>query len=84
LYTPNRRCSGLLIPSGKPRALAGAIDRMLGSPDLARRLAQAAHERAKDYDWEVLAAHLRAGEIAYLPSIASGSSSATTARRPLG
>jgi glycosyltransferase involved in cell wall biosynthesis len=28
---------------------------MLGSPDLARRLAQAAHERAKDYDWEVLA-----------------------------
>ena len=47
--------TGLLVPPGEPRALAGAIDRVLGSPDLARRLAQAAHERARDYDWEVLA-----------------------------
>jgi len=47
--------TGLLVPPGDPRALAGAIDRVLGSPDLARRLTQAARRQAKDYDWEVLA-----------------------------
>ena len=47
--------TGLLVPPGDPRALAGAIDRVLGSPDLARRLTQAARRQAKDYDWEALA-----------------------------
>lgn len=47
--------TGLLVPPGEPRALAKAIDRVLGSPDLARRLAEAASRQAKDYDWEVLA-----------------------------
>jgi glycosyltransferase involved in cell wall biosynthesis len=47
--------SGLLVPPGDPEALARAIDRVLSSPDLARRLGEAARERAKDYDWEVLA-----------------------------
>ena len=45
--------NGLLVPPGDSEALARAIDRVLSSPDLARRLGEAA--RAKDYDWEVLA-----------------------------
>jgi glycogen synthase len=47
--------NGLLVPPGDPRALAEAIDRVLGDPDLARRLTEAASQRAKEYDWEVLA-----------------------------
>jgi glycogen(starch) synthase len=47
--------NGLLVPPGDPHTLAGAIDRVLGTPDLARRLAEAASQRAKEYDWEVLA-----------------------------
>jgi glycosyltransferase involved in cell wall biosynthesis len=47
--------TGLLVLPGEPRALAKAIDRVLGSPALARRLAEAARRQAKDYDWEVLA-----------------------------
>lgn len=47
--------TGLLVPPGDPKALAEAIDRVLGSPDLARRLAEAARRQAKAYDWEVLA-----------------------------
>jgi glycosyltransferase involved in cell wall biosynthesis len=47
--------SGLLVPPGDPEALARTIDHVLSSPDLVRRLGEAARERAKDYDWEVLA-----------------------------
>ena len=46
---------GLLVPPGKPEALAVAIDRVLRSPVLAQRLGEAARERAKDYDWDALA-----------------------------
>lgn len=47
--------NGLLLPPGEPEALAHAIDRLLADLDLARRLSEGAQERAKDYDWEVLA-----------------------------
>jgi glycogen(starch) synthase len=47
--------NGLLVPPGNSEALARAIDRILSSPDLSRRLGEAARERAKNYDWEVLA-----------------------------
>jgi glycogen(starch) synthase len=47
--------NGLLVPPGEPEALARAIDRVLGSPGLARRLGQAARERGRGYDWETLA-----------------------------
>jgi glycogen synthase len=47
--------NGLLVPPGEPGALARAIDRLLAERDLARQLSKGAQERAKDYDWEVLA-----------------------------
>lgn len=47
--------NGLLVPPGNPGALARAIDRLLADRDLARRLSEEARQRAKDYDWEVLA-----------------------------
>jgi glycogen(starch) synthase len=47
--------NGLLVSPGDPEALARAIDRLLAERDLARRLSEEAQERAKDYDWEVLA-----------------------------
>lgn len=47
--------NGMLVPPGEPQALAGAIDRVLAEPRLADRLSQAAQERARDYDWNVLA-----------------------------
>jgi glycosyltransferase involved in cell wall biosynthesis len=37
---------GLLVPPGDPGRLADAIDRLLGDPDLSRRLASAARRRA--------------------------------------
>jgi glycogen synthase len=47
--------NGLLVSPGDPEALARAIDRLLAERDLACRLSEEAQERAKDYDWEVLA-----------------------------
>src|SRR5215218_1493388 len=47
--------NGLLVPPGDPEALARAIDRLLADRSLANRLSEGAHERGKDYDWEVLA-----------------------------
>jgi glycogen synthase len=47
--------NGMLVPAGDPEALARAIDRLLADRDLARRLSKEAQQRAKDYDWEVLA-----------------------------
>ena len=47
--------NGMLVPPGEPEALAHAINHLLADRDLARRLSEGAQERAKDYDWEVLA-----------------------------
>jgi glycogen(starch) synthase len=47
--------NGMLVLPGEPEALARAIDRFLADRDLARRLSEGAQQRAKDYDWEVLA-----------------------------
>jgi len=49
------RVHGLLVAPGDPEALARAIDRLLAEPNLARRMGEAARERAKNYDWEALA-----------------------------
>jgi glycosyltransferase involved in cell wall biosynthesis len=42
----------LLVPPGAAAALAGAVNRLLADPALARRLADAARVRAQDYDIE--------------------------------
>jgi glycogen(starch) synthase len=50
--------NGLLVPSGRPIALADAIARVLGDPCLARRLSRAARRRAADYEWDALGARV--------------------------
>ena len=40
--------TGLLVPTGDPAALAGAIRRLLDEPDLARRLAGEARRRVRE------------------------------------
>ena len=44
--------TGLLAPVGDGAALAAAVDRLLDDPRLARRLAQAARERVREFDVE--------------------------------
>jgi glycogen synthase len=48
--------AGRLVPPGEPRALAGAIDELLATPEEAARLAREARERAARYEWSQLAA----------------------------
>ena len=45
---------GLLVPPGDPTALAAALGRVLGEPDLATRLTAAGQERAADFGWDVI------------------------------
>jgi phosphatidylinositol alpha-mannosyltransferase len=52
--------TGLLVPPGDPEALATAVGRILDDTDLARRLAAAAAERARRYDWSVVAREIEA------------------------
>jgi glycosyltransferase involved in cell wall biosynthesis len=47
--------NGLLVPPGDPRALAGALDAVLASPELARRLGEASRDASVAYGWETLA-----------------------------
>ena len=47
--------NGILVPPGDPEALARAIDRILADCELVSRLSEEGQERAKGYDWEVLA-----------------------------
>ena len=47
--------TGLLVPPGDLPALAAALDRLAGDPDLRRRLAAGARARAHRYAWPSLA-----------------------------
>lgn len=48
IVTPER--DGLLVPSGDEAALAGAVEHVLDSPELRRRLSRNARRRARDFD----------------------------------
>jgi glycogen(starch) synthase len=47
--------TGLLVPPGQPAALAAALRRVMADGALARRLADAARQRSRDYSWDALA-----------------------------
>ncbi|MGD9737114.1 MAG: glycosyltransferase family 4 protein [Solirubrobacterales bacterium] len=50
--------TGLLVEPGDPEALAAALDRLAADPELRRRLAAAARERAQTLDADEVAARL--------------------------
>lgn len=52
--------NGLLVPPRDAAALAGALGRVLGQPDLAKRLAESGRAAARRYDWDLVAAELEA------------------------
>jgi phosphatidylinositol alpha-mannosyltransferase len=47
--------TGILVPPGDPEAVAAAVGRLLDDSELARRLSSAGEERARHYDWSVVA-----------------------------
>jgi glycogen synthase len=47
--------AGMLVPPGDPAALAAAMDRLLAEPETRAQLAAAGRDRARAYDWPVLA-----------------------------
>jgi glycosyltransferase involved in cell wall biosynthesis len=49
--------NGLLVPSGSPGALAGAIRRVIDQPEWANGLVQAGLARSQDFSWEATVAH---------------------------
>lgn len=46
--------NGLLVPPGEPPALAAAIGRILGHPDLARRMGESGRRRASRFSLETM------------------------------
>jgi glycosyltransferase involved in cell wall biosynthesis len=47
--------AAVLVPPGDPHALAREVDRVLGDAPLRARLGALAGERARRFDWSVLA-----------------------------
>jgi phosphatidylinositol alpha-mannosyltransferase len=43
---------GLLVPPGEPKAIAGALARLLGDDELRERMAASGLERAQEFSWE--------------------------------
>lgn len=59
--------TGLLVPPGDAPALASALRRLAGDPDLAARLGRAARARAADFTWAARAARLETALLAARP-----------------
>jgi glycosyltransferase involved in cell wall biosynthesis len=68
--------TGLLVPPDDVDALAAALDRLVGDPDLRSRLAAGARARARSYSWPVLAG--RVAEV-YARVLGGGSAPAAAA-----
>ena len=51
---------GLLVPPREPKAIAGAVARLLGDDELRRAMSRAGRERAADYSWERVTARVDA------------------------
>lgn len=51
---------GVLVPPGRPEALAAALARVLDEPGLAERLRAAGRERARTFAWETVLPRLEA------------------------
>jgi phosphatidylinositol alpha-mannosyltransferase len=49
---------GLLVPPSNPPALATALERVLGDPDMARRFGESGRKRAGEFSWDRIAARL--------------------------
>jgi glycosyltransferase involved in cell wall biosynthesis len=48
--------TGLLVPEKDPKALGAAIERLAGDAQLRQKLGQGAQDRARQFDWPVIAA----------------------------
>jgi phosphatidyl-myo-inositol alpha-mannosyltransferase len=51
---------GILVPPRDPVAVAEALDRVLGDPDLAAGLASSGRERARRYSWDAVVGEVEA------------------------
>jgi len=60
---------GILVPPGDPAALATALDGVLGDPDAGRRMGESGRERARRYDWPLIAAEV---EEVYAGAVSAG------------
>jgi glycosyltransferase involved in cell wall biosynthesis len=91
--------TGLLVDGGAgadpevlANGLAAAVDRLLDDPDLRRRMAVAARDRARDYSWPVLAGRVRdlyvhalvAGATGPRPARQAGAATPRAGGRPTG
>src|SRR5829696_7755232 len=43
---------GLLVPAGKPKAIAGALAQLLGDDERREAMARSGLERAQEFSWE--------------------------------
>jgi phosphatidylinositol alpha-mannosyltransferase len=51
---------GILVPPSDPGRLAGAVSKLIGKPELARKMAEAGKARAHRYSWDQVAREVEA------------------------
>jgi phosphatidylinositol alpha-mannosyltransferase len=60
---------GVLVPPGDAGALADSLERMLADPARAKAMGEAGRERARRYDWQIVAERV---EEVYMKALAAG------------